>query len=93
MRFAADEGAETTLARLAECFEVFGGVPKVALADRMGCLKGGVVAKLVIPTPDYVRFTTHYGFRLDFCDGGDPDSKGDRFILHLLVLVGSELVG
>ena len=40
-----------------------GGVPKIVLADRMGCLKGGVVAKLVIPTPDYVRFATHYGFR------------------------------
>jgi ubiquinone/menaquinone biosynthesis C-methylase UbiE len=26
----------------AECFEVLGGVPGVVLADRMGCLKGGV---------------------------------------------------
>jgi hypothetical protein len=24
----------------------------------MGCLKGGVVANLVVPTPDYVRFAT-----------------------------------
>ena len=32
----------------------------MALADRMGCLKGGVVADVVIPTPDYVRFVTHY---------------------------------
>jgi hypothetical protein len=30
------------------------------LADRMGCLKGGVVANVVVPTPDYVRFATHY---------------------------------
>ena len=27
----------------------------------MGCLKGGTVAGLVIPTPAYVRFATHYG--------------------------------
>ena len=26
--------------------------------------------------PDYVRFATHYGFRPDFCDGADPESKG-----------------
>ena len=37
VRFAADEKAATTLAMLAECFEVLGGVPKVVLADRMGC--------------------------------------------------------
>jgi hypothetical protein len=36
---------------LAECFEVLGGVPKVVLADRMGCLKGGVVANRVVPRP------------------------------------------
>ena len=41
----------TTLAMLAECFEVLGGVPKVVLADRMGCLKGGVVANVVVPDP------------------------------------------
>ena len=61
---------------LAECFEVLGGVPKVVLADRMGCLKGGVVANVVVPTPDYVRFATHYGFRPDFCEAADPESKG-----------------
>jgi len=76
VRFAADERAETTLAMLAECFEALGGVPKVVLADRMACLKGGVVANVVIPTPDYVRFATHYRFRPDFCEGGDPASKG-----------------
>ena len=76
VRFATNEKAATTLAMLAECFEVLGGVPKVVLADRMGCLKGGVVANVVIPTPDYVRFATHYRFRPDFCEGHDPESKG-----------------
>ncbi len=46
------------------------------LADRMGCLKGGVVANVVVPTPDYVRFASHYGFSPDFCHGADPQSKG-----------------
>ena len=76
IRFAEDERADTTLALLAECFETLGGVPGVVLADRMGCLKGGVVADKVIPTPDYVRFAVHYGFRPDFCQGADPESKG-----------------
>jgi transposase len=76
VRFAPDEKAATTLSMLAECFEALGGVPKVVLADRMGCLKGGVVANRVVPTPDFVRFATHYRFRPDFCEGGDPESKG-----------------
>lgn len=76
VRFAADEKAATTLAMLAECFEDLGGVPKVVLADRMGCLKGGVFANVVIPTSDYVRFATHYRFRPDFCEAADPQSKG-----------------
>jgi transposase len=76
VRFAADEKAATTLGLLAECFEVLGGVPKTVLADRMGCLKGGVVANVVVPTADYVRFATHYRFRPDFCNGADPESKG-----------------
>ena len=76
VRFAADEKATTTLGFLAECFEVLGGVPKVVLADRMGCLKAGVVANVVVPTPDYVRFATHYRFRPDFCEAADPESKG-----------------
>jgi hypothetical protein len=46
------------------------------LADRMGCLKAGVVANVVVPTADYVRFATHYGFRPDFCQAADPESKG-----------------
>ncbi len=55
---------------------MLGGVPKVVLADRMGGLKGGVVADVVIPTPDYVRFATHYRFRPNFCHAEDPQSKG-----------------
>lgn len=82
VRFATDEKAATTFAMLAECFEVLGGVARVVLADRMGCLKGGVVANVVIPTPDYVRFATHYGFRPDFCEGHDPESKG--MVEHLV---------
>jgi transposase len=76
VRFAVEEKAETTLAMLAECFEQLGGVPRTVLADRMGCLKGGVVANVVVPTPGYVRFATHYLFRPDFCEGQDPESKG-----------------
>ena len=59
VRFAADERSETTLGLLAECFEVLGGVPGKVLADRMGCLKGGVVANVVVPTAGYVRFAGH----------------------------------
>jgi transposase len=76
VRFADNERADTTLALLAECFDHLGGVPGVVLADRMGCLKGGVVANRVVPTAQYVRFASHYGFRPDFCEAADPESKG-----------------
>jgi hypothetical protein len=76
VRFASNERSETTLAMLAECFEELGGVPKTVLADRMGCLKGGVVANKVVPTADYVRFASHYSFRPDWCEAADPQSKG-----------------
>jgi transposase len=76
VRVARDQKATTTMRLLAECFEALGGTPKVVLADRMGCLKGGVVANVVVPTPDYVRFATHFGFRPDFCEAADPESKG-----------------
>lgn len=82
VRFARDEKAATTLGLLAECFEVIGGVPKTVLADRMGCLKGAVVANLVVPTSDYVRFAAHYRFRPDFCEAADPESKG--MVEHLV---------
>jgi hypothetical protein len=42
----------------------------------MGCLRAGVVADVVVPTADYVRFATHYRFRPDFCHTNDPESKG-----------------
>lgn len=90
VRFAADEKAATTLALLAECFEALGGVPKMVLADRMGCLKAGVVANVVVPTADYVRLATHYGFRPDFCEAADPESKG--IVEHLVGYAKRDLI-
>ncbi len=58
-RFAADERSATTLGMLAECFAELSGVPKVVLADRIGGLKGGVVANKVVPTADYVQMASH----------------------------------
>jgi len=88
--FTDNLGAEATMEALAECFERIDGVPKTALTDRMGCLKGGTVAGLVIPTPAYVRFATHYGFRPDFCEGADPESKG--LVENLVGYVKSDLM-
>ena len=76
VRMAADERRTTTLALLAECFEELGGVPAVVLADRMACLKTGTVANVVVPHPDYVQLAAQYGFRPDFCEARDPESKG-----------------
>jgi len=90
VRFAADEKATTTLSLLAECFEALGGVPKMVLADRMGCLKAGVVANVVVPTADYVRFATHYSFRPDFCQAHDPESKG--LVEHLVGYAKRDLI-
>jgi len=90
VRFSDNERRDTTLRLLAECFEVLGGVPKLVLADRMGCLKAGVVANLVVPVPDYVRFATHYGFRPDFCEAADPESKG--LVEHLVGYAKSDLL-
>ena len=88
--FADNLRAETTMAALAECMETIAGVPKTLLTDRMGCLKGATVAGLVIPTPDYVRFVTHYGTRPDFCQGADPASKG--IVENLVGYVKSDLM-
>jgi len=88
--FADNLGAEATMAALAACMERIGGVPKTLLTDRMGCLKGGTVAGLVIPTPAYVRFVTHYGTRPDFCEGADPASKG--IVENLVGYVKSDLM-
>ena len=90
VRFAADETQATTLRLLAECFEALGGVPAIVLADRMGCLKGGVVANVVVPAPGYVRFATHHGFRPDFCEAADPESKG--VVEHLVGYAKADLV-
>jgi hypothetical protein len=49
-----------------------------------------VVANVVVPTPDYVRFATHYGFRPDWCEAGDPQSKG--IVEHLCGYAQSDLV-
>jgi transposase len=88
--FADNLRADTTMAALSQCMETIGGVPKTLLTDRMGCLKGGTVAGLVIPTPDYVRFVTHYGTRPDFCCGADPESKG--IVENLVGYVKSDLM-
>jgi len=90
VRFSDNLGAEQTMLFLAECFEEIGGVPASALTDRMGCLKGGSVAGLVIPTPAYVRFAAHYKFRPDFCEGADPESKG--LVENLVGYVKSDLM-
>ena len=74
--FATDQKASTTLALIAEAFNAIGGVPARVLADRMACLKGGVVANVVIPAAEYVRLAGHYGFAPDFCHANDPQSKG-----------------
>ena len=76
MAFATDERATTTMALVADTLAVIGGVPGKLLADRMACLKGGVVANVVVPTAAYVRFASHYGFSPDFCHASDPESKG-----------------
>ena len=88
--FADNQRADTTFAALAACFEALGGVPATVLSDRMGCLKGATVAGLVVPTADYVRFATHYGFRPDFCEGNDPESKG--LVENLVGYVKSDLM-
>ena len=90
VRFAEREDQATTLALLAECFETLGGVPAVVLADRMGCLKGGVVANVVVPAPGYVAFATGYGFRPDFCEAADPESKG--VVEHLVGYAKADLL-
>jgi Mu transposase, C-terminal domain len=44
----------------------------------------------VVPTADYVRFATHYGFRPDFCEAADPQSKG--MVEHLVGYAKRDLV-
>ena len=47
--FATDERVTTTMGLTAGAFTAIRGVPGKVLADRMGCLKGGVVANVVVP--------------------------------------------
>ena len=42
--------------------------PTTVLAARMGCLKADVVANMLVPIAQHVRFATHYGFHPDFCE-------------------------
>jgi hypothetical protein len=67
-----------------------GGVPGIVLADRMGCLKGGVTANVVVPATGYVAFAAHYGFRPDFCEAADPESKG--VVEHLVGYAKADLL-
>jgi transposase len=89
VRFAADEQAHTTMGFIAEAFAAAGGVPAKTLTDRMGCLKGGVVANVVIPTEAFIRFAGHYRFVPDWCEGNDPQSKG--MVEHLCGYVQRDL--
>jgi len=90
VRFAADRRRETVLALLAECFEEEGGVPAVVLSDRMAGLRATTVANVVVPHPDYVRFALRYGFRPDFCEAHDPQSKG--VVEHLVGYAQADLL-
>jgi hypothetical protein len=42
--------------------------PATVPADRIGCLKADVVANMLVPIAQCVRFATHYGFHPDFCE-------------------------
>ena len=90
VRFAFDMTTDTTLALLAECFETIGGVPAVVLTDRMASLRGPIVANQVVPNGAYVRFATHYGFRPDWCEAEDPQSKG--IVEHLAGYAQTDLL-
>ena len=90
VRFTDNLGQVATLQALAACFEYLGGVPKLALTDRMGCLVASQVAGVVVPVAEYVRMATHYRFRPDFCLAADPESKG--LVENLVGYVKSDLI-
>ena len=90
VRFAERQDQATTLQLLAECLEQLRGVPGVLLTDRMGCLKGAIVADVMVPAPGYVAFAAHYDFRPDFCAAGDPESKG--LVEHLVGYAKTDLL-
>lgn len=90
VRFANDQMRPTTLRLLSECLAELGGVPAVVLSDRMSCLRAGIVANVVVPHPDYVALAAHSGFRPDFCEAADPESKG--LVEHLCGYVQRDLI-
>ena len=90
VRISSDQRQATTLGLLAECFETLGGVPAVVLADRIACLRGPIVADRVVAHPNYVRFAAHNGFRPDWCESADPESKG--VVENLVGYAKSDLV-
>ena len=78
VRFAADEKRRRPRWRCwPSASRRSAGCRQTVLADRMGCLKGGVVANEVVPD----RRTTcgsppTTGSGPDFCEAADPESKG-----------------
>jgi hypothetical protein len=59
-------------------------------ATAWAALRTGVVANVVVPHPEYLRFAAHYGFRPDFCEAMDPESKG--VVENLVGYAKSDLV-
>ena len=78
VRFARDETSATTFALLAECFEMLGGVPAKVLADRMGCLKAGTVAGVVISDPGLCASRHPLRVLTGLLSSGRPGVEGDR---------------
>ena len=88
--FADNERATTTFTALGRVLRGVGRCPQDGAVGSDGCLKGATVAGVVVPTADYVRFATHYGFRPDFCEGQDSESKG--LVENLVGYVKSDLM-
>jgi len=76
VRFATDERAPTTFEMLARCFEALGAVPRVVLADRMGCLKGGVVPTSWCPRRPMSAWPCTMGSALISVRATTPNRKG-----------------
>lgn len=75
VRVVRGQTASATLAMLAAYFDQIGRVPAKVLTDRMGCLRCGTVAGVMIPTPDFVMFATHHRSSPNSCHPADPESK------------------
>ena len=73
---ATDQTRVTTPRLPAERFGEPDGVPGVVLTDRMGCLKAGTVANVVVPHPEDAQVAPRYRFRPDVRAAADPESKG-----------------